>query len=137
MNGAISNVTDEYAIPVARLDLAVIYLWFGALKLAGVSPVNDLVEKTAVLLPRRLRVPVMGMWEVTIGLGLLARMALRPTLLLLGLHLISTFMVIVIRPGEVFRRGNPLLLTERGEFIMKNLVLLAAALAVGGRAPRQ
>jgi putative oxidoreductase len=30
-----------------------------------------------------------------------------------------------------FRHGNPLLLTVEGEFVVKNLVLIAAALVVG------
>jgi hypothetical protein len=34
-------------------------------------------------------------------------------------------------------RTNPLLLTKDGEFILKNLVLLAAGLAVGGEAYRE
>jgi uncharacterized membrane protein YphA (DoxX/SURF4 family) len=124
---------DRYAITCSRLALAVVYIWFGALKLTGDSPVADMVQKTAIFLPRRLSVPFMGLWELTIGIGLLLRVALRPTLLLLVLQIAGTFLVVVLHPGEVFRNGNPLVLTERGEFLLKNLVILSAALAVGGK----
>jgi hypothetical protein len=38
-------------------------------------------------------------------------------------------------PGLMFTHGDPLLLTEDGEFVMKNLVLIGATLAVMAHAP--
>ncbi len=37
---------DRTAIPMLRLSLAIIYLWFGFLKIIGKSSVADLVAKT-------------------------------------------------------------------------------------------
>jgi putative oxidoreductase len=42
----------------------------------------------------------------------------------------STFLVAFVHPAEVFEGGNPFLATMTGEFIAKNVVLIAAALAV-------
>jgi putative oxidoreductase len=36
-----------------------------------------------------------------------------------------------VLPDVTFRDGNPFLLTVEGEFVVKNLVLIAAALVVG------
>ncbi len=134
---AITAFMGKYAIPCLRVALGITYIWFGALKIFGVSPVADLVRKTSLFLPNRLVVQLVGTWEVAVGTGLLFRVALRPTLLLFFLQMLSTFMVLIVRPREAFRDGNPLLLTERGEFIVKNLVFLAAGIAIGSTARRK
>ena len=128
---------EDWAIPLLRLSLAVTYLWFGALKLAGKSPVADLVARTAFFLPRRIVVPLMGVWEMAIGLGLLIRFPLRLTLAAFFAQLAGTFMVLFVRPQDAFQEGNPLLLTDKGEFVIKNLVLASAGLAVGSRLHRK
>ena len=131
MDQGIDAVLDRYAIPALRLALAIIYIWFGGLKLFGVSPIADLVAKVTPIVPKNVSVPIVGGMEVAIGLGLLFRVALRRTLLLFVLQLASTILPVLMRPQEVFQKGNPLLLTERGEFIVKNLILLAAGMAIG------
>jgi len=68
---------------------------------------------------------------VGVGLGLLFRLALRLVLLALVLQLVGTFLVLVVQPGIAFQDGNPLLLTVEGEFVIKNLVLITAAMVVG------
>ena len=49
------------------------------------------------------------------------------------LQMLGTFLVWVTQPGDSFQDGNPLLLTTTGEFVLKNLVLIAAAMVVGGK----
>jgi len=39
--------------------------------------------------------------------------------------------VLIVQPDIAFQRGNPLLLTVEGEFVVKNLVLLSAGMVVG------
>jgi uncharacterized membrane protein YphA (DoxX/SURF4 family) len=122
----------DNGITVLRLALAVTYLWFGGLKLAGKSPVEDIVQETAApILPRSLAVPATGILEVVIGLGLLTRTALRFTLLLFFAQMASTFLVLLRLRHRSFQGGNPLLLTKTGEFVVKNLVLLSAGLVIG------
>jgi hypothetical protein len=43
-----------------------------------------------------------------------------------ALQLSGTFLVLLLRPDVAFVDGNPLLLSVEGEYVMKNLVLLAA-----------
>ena len=52
-------------------------------------------------------------------------------------QLAGTFMVLFVRPQDAFQEGNPLLLTDKGEFVIKNLVLASAGLAVGSRLNRK
>jgi uncharacterized membrane protein YkgB len=78
-------------------------------------------------------VPTLGLAEVVIGLGLIAGRWLRPVLGLFAVQMAGTFLVLVVQPEVAFQRGNPLLLTVEGEFVVKNLVLLAAGMAVGAQ----
>lgn len=120
-----------------RIALAVTFIWFGALKIIGRSPVADLVAQTVYWLPPAFFVRFLGWWELIIGLGLLSGVALRLTLLLFWLQMAGTFLVLVLRPELAFQSGNPLLLTTTGEFVIKNLVLIAAGLVIGSTVPRQ
>ncbi len=128
---------DKTAIPMLRLSLAITYIWFGFLKIIGKSPVADLIARTVFFLPRKFIVPFMGLWEMAIGLGLLIRFPLRLTLVAFFMQLAGTFMVLLVRPRDAFQKGNPLLLTNTGEFVIKNLVLASAGVAVGSKAKQK
>jgi uncharacterized membrane protein YkgB len=128
---AVVRFLDEQGIRLLRWALAVVFIWFGALKVIDRSPVADLVANTAYWLPGDVFVPLLGVWEVLIGLGLLFGVAMRLVLLLFFLQMAGTFLVLILRPGESFQDGNPLLLTTLGEFVIKNLVLMAAGVVLG------
>jgi uncharacterized membrane protein YkgB len=123
---------SSHAILIIRISLGIVFVWFGLLKVIGTSPVYDLASHVVYWLPPELFVPLLGIWEMAIGVGLLLGKALRVVLSLLFLQLAGTFLVLVMRPETAFQGGNPLLLTMEGEFVVKNLVLIAAGLAVGG-----
>ena len=116
-----------------RLALGVVFVWFGALKVLGVTPVAELVARTVYWVDPGWLVPVLGLGEVIIGTGLIVGRGLRLVLALFALQMAGTFLVLVVQPDVAFQRGNPLLLTVEGEFVVKNLVLLAAGMAVGAR----
>lgn len=119
-----------------RISLGIVFVWFGLLKLIGRSPVAELVSHTVYWLPSNVAVPLLGGWEMVVGLGLLFRVAMRLTLLLFWMLLAGTFLVLVLRPEIAFQGGNPMMLTTEGEFVIKNLVLIAGGLVVGGRVRR-
>jgi putative oxidoreductase len=125
------DLLARWAIPLLRVSLGIVFLWFGALKIARVSPVADLVARTVYWVDPSWFVPLLGAVEVIIGAGLLAGRALRAVLALFWLQMAGTFLVLVIQPEVAFQRGNPLLLTVEGEFVVKNLVLLSAGMVVG------
>ncbi len=134
MDRRVIRFMDKSAIPLLRISLAITYLWFGSLKIIGKSPISGLVSRTIFFIPGRLVVPFLGFWEVAVGLGLLLRFPLRLTLFAFFAQIAGTFMVLFVRPREAFQKGNPLLLTNTGEFVIKNLVLASAGLAVGSKA---
>lgn len=121
----------NYGIQLIRIALAIVLIWFGTLKLIGRSPVVDLVANTVYWFNPDVFVPFLGVWEILVGIGLLFRLALRVTLLFFWLQLAGTFLVLLIRPDTAFQDGNLLLLTMEGEFVIKNLILIAAGLVIG------
>jgi uncharacterized membrane protein YkgB len=120
------------SVPALRLTLGLVFLWFVALKVFGVSPITPMLKTTYPFLALPVFTVLLGMWEILIGLGLVLKLALRQTLCLLCLHLAGTFAALWLAPSYFFLHGNPLVLTVNGEFVIKNLVLLAAGLVVAG-----
>jgi putative oxidoreductase len=111
-----------------RLSLGLVFVWFGALKLAGDSPVVGLVSATLPWADPQVVVPVLGAVEVALGIGLLVGKARRLLLLALATHLAGTFLTFLMAPALTVQGGNPLLLTADGEFVLKNAVLISAAI---------
>lgn len=128
---AMIEFMTDHGIGLLRTTLAVIFIWFGVLKVVGRSPVADLVAGTVYWVRPELFIPFLGIWEVIVGVGLLFGVALRGVLLLFWLQMAGTFLVLVMRPELAFQSGNPLLLTVTGEFVVKNLALIAAGLVIG------
>lgn len=133
---AVIDFTRAHSIAILRVTLGIVFVWFGLLKIFGQSPVADVVIKTAYFLPPDVALIGMGVLETLIGLGLLTGIAMRLTLFLFFVQMCGTFLTIVTRPDLLFEHGNPLLLSVNGEFLLKNLVLIAAGLAIVGSVPK-
>ena len=123
-------------VPVLRLGLGLVFLWFGVLKFfPGLSPAQDLATRTierltfGVVTPE-VALPVLAGWETLIGLGLLSGRFLRGTLLLLAVQMAGTVTPLVLFPTEAFTRF-PFAPTLEGQYIIKNIVLIGAAMVVG------
>ena len=125
------GVLRRWSLTALRVSLAVVFVWFGALKVADVTPVGELVANTVYWFDPAWVVPALGVGEVLIGLGLLFNRALRLVLAVFVAQLVGTFLVLVVQPDVAFQDGNLLLLTTEGEFVVKNLVLISAGLVVG------
>jgi uncharacterized membrane protein YkgB len=128
------NITHWMAragIPILRIALGIIFIWFGALKLVpGLSPAEDLVMATVPFIPGSVFMPFLAIWEIVIGLGFVTGRALRLTILLLFLQMPGTMSPIFLLPERVFT-AFPYGLTLEGQYIVKNLVLISAALVIG------
>ena len=121
----------RWSIPALRMSVAIVFIWFGALKVFNVTPVTELVGNTVYWVDPDWFVPVLGIVEVIVGLGLLFRVALRSMLALFAAQMAGTFLVLLVLPEVSFQDGNLFKLTVEGEFVVKNLVLLSAGLVVG------
>jgi uncharacterized membrane protein YkgB len=121
----------DHGLGFLSIALGVIFIWFGALKIFSSSPADDLVRRTVYWFDPDIFIPVLGVWEVVIGACLLFRPLIRLGLLLLFFQLPGTFLPLLLLP-EVCFAGFPFNLTMEGQYIVKNLLIIGAALVVGG-----
>ena len=132
----ITGLMARYGILLLRIALGLVFLWFGALKLIpGLSPAQDLAGSTVEVLTggavqASVAVPILGIWESLIGLGLLTGLAMRITLLLLFVQMLGTLTPLVLFPAETFTQF-PFAPTLEGRYIIKNAVLIAGAIVLG------
>lgn len=121
----------RYGIRLLRWSVGIVFVWFGALKTVGMSPAQELVARTVYWFPPEIFIPILGWWEVLIGAGLLIRPLARMAIALLFLQMPGTFLPLILLPGVCFT-SIPFGLTIEGQYIIKNLVLISAAIVVGG-----
>lgn len=133
----ISAFMRRWGTPALRYSLAVIFIWFGILKPLGMSPAEDVVKKTAAWMPLLDAdgwLAVIGWWEVAIGVTFLWKRTVRLAIALMAVQMVGTFMPLVLLPEVTFQTGRvPYAPTIEGQYIIKNLLIISAALAVGGR----
>ncbi len=116
--------------------MGVVFLWFGMLKyFEGLSPAESLAIRTIDTLSFGLIGPQivrygLATWEVLIGIGLIFKLFLRETLLLMFVQMMGTMTPIFLLPDEVFTIF-PYGLTLEGQYIFKNLVIIGAGMVLG------
>ncbi|MEU3481491.1 DoxX family protein [Streptomyces sp. NPDC033754] len=125
-----------HGLTMLRAGLGGVFVWFGVLKVIGYSPAAALVVAVLPFPAGEWFVPALGWGEVALGLWLVSGLLRAVALPVLVAHLCGTFAVLVLTPGVAFAHANPLLLTLVGEFVVKNVVLLAGAVVVTTR-PRR
>ena len=118
-------------MPFLRASIGIVFIWFGALKTVGdLSPAYDLVAATVYWLTPEIIVPILGWWEIAIGVCFLIPALTRIGLLLLALQMPGTFLPLILLPEACFT-VFPFGLTLEGQYIVKNLVIIGAALVIG------
>ena len=126
----------RWGVVALRVSLGVIFIWFGILKPLGLSPAAPLVRATVdwmPLLSADAWVAVIGWWEVLIGATILFHRTARIAIALLALQMAGTFLPLVILPQVTFQAGYiPYVPTLEGQYIVKNLIIISAALVIGG-----
>jgi len=127
---------EYYGHRLLRYSLAIIFIWFGLLKPLGMSPAADLVANTVYWLSPDVFLPILGWWEVAIGVGLLFRPLVRMALFLLFLQLPGTALPLLLLPDVCFSKF-PIGLTLKGQYIIKNLTIISAAIVIGGTVRRR
>ena len=127
----ITNFMEKWGISLLRYSLGIIYIWFGALKPLGLSPAQELVENTVYWFedPKTF-VPILGVWEVVIGITICIKPLIRVALFLLFIQMPGTFLPLILFP-EVCFTDFPIGLTLEGQYIVKNLIIISAAIVVG------
>jgi uncharacterized membrane protein YkgB len=117
--------------PFLRISLAIILAWIGALKFVDPSPVVGLLQTSLPLLAFAGFVYLLGAVEIVVALLLITGIAQAYAgLITIGLFL-GTLTIFVIAPSVT----NVPTLSLAGQFLLKDLGLMAAAVQVIALAP--
>lgn len=135
IGAAFPSLLYAHSTRILRWAIAVNYLWFGMLKFfSGLSPAEHLAKDTIRiitfgLIPDEINLLLLAIWEVGIGLiffsGRLTKLGAQAAVL----HMIFTFLPLFFFP-EVSFSHVPYGFTIVGQYIVKNLVFLAALVVI-------
>ena len=130
IRSAIESLSIKHAHKSLRVSLAIVFIWFGGLKLLSASPAEGLVEATAkIMIPFQFDgfIYFLGVWEVLIGVFFLSEKTKVYGIFLFFLQMIGAMSPLFVLPELCFNKF-PFHLTFEGQYIVKNFVFLAAAL---------
>lgn len=120
------------SVPLARLGLFTVFFWFGALKVLNQSPASPLVqqlfERTISGISFDSFLILFGLLECLIGILWLIPSMERIVIPLLFIHMVTTAMPLWLLPLTTW--SGFLIPTLEGQYIIKNILLIAAAIGV-------
>lgn len=124
-------------VPLGRAAVFVIYFYFGLLKLLGDSPATPLahalVDKTIGAGNFHTTYMILAIFECLIGLLFLFPKLTRVVVPLLLIHMVIVCSPLFIVPHLAFVK--PWVPTLEGQYIIKNLAIIALALGVAAQTP--
>lgn len=137
LRSGIATFLARYSITLLRVSLGLVFLGFGILKFFDLSPAQDLAERTTdaltfgVLSGTAAGIYVAAL-ESSIGLCLISGRHVRLGLALLGIAMVGILSPLVLFPGDLFA-GKDHAPTLEGQYVIKDIVLLASGLVVAAR----
>ena len=123
--------TNDFLV---RIPIFIIFFWFGFLKIMDLSPAQQLVKDTVYWMPflsAETWTYIIGVWEVLIAICFLFKRTTLIAMILLFLQMSGTFLPLLILPEITFQNSNPFLPTLEGQYIIKNIIIITAALMIG------
>ena len=116
------------------ISIGLVYLWFGGLKFfPHLSPAEDLAKHTITILtmgliPAKVSIILLAIWETAIGVFLILNVFRRPVIILALVHLACTFTPLIFFPSDSFK--GLFIFTLLGQYIFKNLIIIGALLVL-------
>jgi uncharacterized membrane protein YkgB len=132
----ITETMAEHGLTLLRIALGIVFFWFGVLKFfPGASPAEALAGKTIETLTcgaisESTALTILAVWESAIGIGLFAGRWMRAVLLLLFVQMLGTITPLFLFPTETWTIF-PIAPTLEGQYIIKNVVIVSAAIVLG------
>jgi hypothetical protein len=133
IEGSVFSLLEKHGPGLARFAMLVVYFWFGALKLIGLSPANPMVRslqaRTLPFISFDHFIILFALFEMLIGILFLVPKATKIAIVLFAAHMVTTTMPLVLLPGMTWQ--SALVPTMEGQYIIKNVVLIALAANLG------
>lgn len=121
---------------IHRVTVGLLFVWFGLLKPLGHETTTSVLAHTIYLGDPDTVTLILGWWEVAIGLCLLVRPWLRVAIALMAIRLPGILLAFVLEP-EILWVAVPFAPTPEGQYLIKDLLLFGAALAMAAFIPVQ
>jgi uncharacterized membrane protein YkgB len=123
------------SMPLARIALFIVFFWFGILKIIGTSPANpmvmDLMHATLPFMTWEVFIVLFSIYEMIIGLTFLIPKLERLAIALLMPHMVMTMLPLIFLSDMTWQ--GFLTPTLEGQYIIKNLVIIALAVSIATR----
>lgn len=138
---AIHSWLERNSIALLRISMGVVIFGFGILKyFPGVSPAEDLILTvtdllTFGLLPGRVAMVLLATVECVLGLSLITGRGLRVSIYLLVAWVLGILSPVVLLSDRMFS-GPENAPTLEGQYVLKDVILLTAALVIATRVRR-
>ena len=98
------------------------------------SPAQQFVQDTVYWMPflsAENWTYVIGLWEILIAICFLFKKTTIIAMILLFVQMSGTFLPLIILPEVTFQDSNPFFPTLEGQYIIKNIIIITAALVIG------
>ncbi len=119
-----------------RIFFAIIFIWFGILKIFGSAPESSLLDDVLGWIPwlsTQQCVLILGGFEVLIGALFIFKSTVKTSTALLFVLLITMLFPLFIRTKILFiKNGFPYLPSLTGQFYFRYLMTLMGAIIIGG-----
>ena len=120
----------QIAKPLLRVSLGLVLVWIGALKFVDPSPVVGLLDASLSFLAFDGFVYLLGVLEVGAGILLFLGIGIQWVALgMVGLF-VGTLLIFLIAPAVSYGEAGFPFLSLAGEFLLKDMVLMAAAISL-------
>ena len=126
----------KHGVLLLRISIGIIFFWFGIQKFfPGMSSAEDLATRTIEvmtfgIIQQSVGMPLLALWEVIIGITFIFGIFMRIAIPLLFLQMLGTVTPLFFFPSETFTL-TPVIPNLVGQYIIKNLVLIAAGMVIG------
>ncbi len=132
LDKAIIEFLRKISMPIAHTAIFIVFFWFGILKVFGTSPANplvsDLLHKTLPFITFDQFIVLFGIYEMIIGITFLIPNLERLAIALLIPHMLMTTLPLFFLSASTWQA--PFVPTLEGQYIIKNVVIVALAIAV-------
>ena len=132
---ALTQLVARIAYPFLRIAIGIVLVWIGGLKFVDPSPVVGLIGASPfAFLASNAFVYLLGLGEVVVGVLLFANIQVKYVgILTMGLF-VGTLAILILTPKVAYSDAGFPLLSLPGEFLLKDIVLMAASASLSAMA---
>ena len=129
------TIIERHGLDVLRISVGIVFFWFGFLKFFGsTSAAEEIASKTISLLSidlitPEISMPMLGIIDCFIGLGILTKKFMKYAIPLLYFQMAGAVLPLFVFPNDTW--NAPFVPTLLGQYIIKNIVLISAAIVLG------